>query len=85
MIANFRVRFSEPISSRMKGNFWTVEMMIFLPEAFVECADRPCVQFQTRDSSHEEVSGFHQQRLSFLAQSLDVRSQTAANILFGGV
>ena len=31
MMANFRPRCSSPISSRMKGNFWTVVMMIFLP------------------------------------------------------
>ena len=31
MMANFRPRCSSPISSRMNGNFWTVEMMIFLP------------------------------------------------------
>ena len=31
MIAKRRLRCSLPISSRMKGNFWTVEMMIFLP------------------------------------------------------
>ena len=31
MIAKRRSRCSLPISSRMKGNFWTVEMMIFLP------------------------------------------------------
>ena len=30
-MANFRPRCSVPISSRMNGNFWTVEMMIFLP------------------------------------------------------
>ena len=31
MIAKVRPRCSLPISSRMKGNFWIVEMMIFLP------------------------------------------------------
>ena len=31
MIANDRPRCSPPISSRMYGNFWTVETMIFLP------------------------------------------------------
>ena len=31
MIAKLRPRCSLPISSRMNGNFWTVEMMIFLP------------------------------------------------------
>ena len=31
MIAKVRARWSLPISSRMKGNFWIVEMMIFLP------------------------------------------------------
>ena len=30
-MAKRRPRCSSPISSRMKGNFWTVEMMIFLP------------------------------------------------------
>ena len=32
-IAKFRPRCSSPISSRMNGNFWTVEMMIFLPSS----------------------------------------------------
>ena len=31
MMAKCRPRCSSPISSRMKGNFWIVEMMIFLP------------------------------------------------------
>src|SRR5262249_51222434 len=33
MMANVRPRCSLPISSRMTGNFCTVEMMIFLPSA----------------------------------------------------
>ncbi len=33
MMANLRPRCSLPISSRMKGNFCTVEMMIFLPDS----------------------------------------------------
>ena len=32
-MAKRRPRCSLPISSRMKGNFWTVEMMIFLPDS----------------------------------------------------
>ena len=48
MMAKRRVRCSLPISSRMKGNFWTVEMMIFLPASMnfrrsPECSARPTV------------------------------------------
>ena len=36
-MANFLPRCSVPISSRMNGKFWTVEMMIFLPPS-MNCA-----------------------------------------------
>ena len=48
MIAKRRPRCSLPISSRMNGNFCTVEMMIFLPSAMnlrrsPECSACPTV------------------------------------------
>ena len=48
MMAKRRARCSLPISSRIKGNFWTVEMMIFLPASMnfrrsPDCCARPTV------------------------------------------
>ena len=40
MMAKRRARCSLPISLRMKGNFWTVEMMIFLP-SLMNCCRSP--------------------------------------------
>ena len=41
MIAKRRPRCSLPISSRMNGNFWTVEMMIFLPASAMNLRRSP--------------------------------------------